>query len=82
MRSAVIPSKNQIMGGVYIQVRQIGGSEKIHKKEIGTAIKKTGIPEPISEVLSAVSSTYGKNNNDALSREIREMWGGGNFFEF
>ena len=70
------------MGGVYIQARQLGGSEKIHKKEIGTAIINTGIPEPISEVLSAVSSTYGKNNNDALSREIREMWGGGNFFEF
>lgn len=82
MRSAVIPSKNQILGGVYIKARQMRGNEKIHKKEIGTAIKSMGIPEPISEVLSAVSSTYGKNNNDALSREIREKWGGGDFFEF
>jgi hypothetical protein len=42
------------------------------KKEIGTTTKNTSTVEPISDVLSAVSGTYGKNNNDALSREVRE----------
>jgi hypothetical protein len=43
------------------------------KKEIGTTTKNTSTVEPISDVLSAVSGTYGKNNNDALSRELIDL---------
>jgi hypothetical protein len=57
----------------------VRGKRENPKKEIGTTTKNTSTVEPISDVLSAVSSTYGKNNNDALSREIREDGGEGIF---